>query len=87
MWSRDKRASGGEWCDVPYAQDLWTRFFDLQDRMEKAQGTTVKEAMHEVDTISPDMLLADAANVMLDGRLNRLCVVDEEKRLVGGDLH
>jgi CBS domain-containing protein len=45
-----------------------------QDRMEKAQGTTVREAMHEVETCSPDMLLADAADVMLDGKLNRLCV-------------
>lgn len=64
-------------------KDLWSRFFDLQDRMERAQGTTAKEAMHEVTTISPDMLLADAADVMLDGNRSRLCVVDEEARLVG----
>ena len=64
-------------------KDLWKRFFDLQERMEKAQGTIVKEAMHEVETVSPDMLLADAADVMLDGKYNRLCVVDEEERLVG----
>jgi|AntAceMinimDraft_5_1070358.scaffolds.fasta_scaffold44932_1 CBS domain-containing protein len=46
--------------------------------MEKAQGTTVREAMHEVRCIPPDMLLADAADAMLDGKhlTGRLCVVD-----------
>ena len=64
-------------------KDLWSRFFDLQDRMERAQGTLVRDAMHEVQTIAPDMRLVDAADLILDGKLNRLVVVDGDERLVG----
>ena len=39
--------------------------------------------MGEARTVGPSMKLADATDVMLDERLTRLVVVDEEEKLVG----
>ena len=58
-------------------------FPDLQARADKANGDAVEDAMGEARTVAPSMKLADATDVMLDERLTRLVVVDEEEKLVG----
>ena len=64
-------------------KDMWGRFLDLQARADKANGDAVEDAMGEARTVGPSMKLADATDVMLDERLTRLVVVDEEEKLVG----
>ena len=64
-------------------KDMWGRFLDLQARADKANGDAVEDAMGEARTVAPSMKLADATDVMLDERLTRLVVVDEEEKLVG----
>ena len=60
---------------------MWSRFIDLQDRMEKAQVTTVREAMHDAMTCTPETLLVDATDAMLNERRHRICVVDEDDKV------
>lgn len=64
-------------------KDMWGRFLDLQERADKANGETVEDAMGEARTVAPGMKLADATDVMLNERLTRLVVVDDEEKLVG----
>jgi len=46
--------------------------------------TPVKEAMNsDPHTVTPDMDLTDAAQLIHDRKLYGLCVVDADKRLVG----
>jgi CBS domain-containing protein len=56
----------------------------FHQHIKKALGMFVQDVMtaHPI-TIRPDALLADAAHLMLDKRVNRLPVVDEHQTLVG----
>lgn len=56
----------------------------FHQHMKKALGMFVQDVMtaHPI-TVRPDALLADAAHLMLDKRVNRLPVVDEQQKLVG----
>jgi CBS domain-containing protein len=56
----------------------------FHQHIKKALGMFVQDVMtaHPI-TIHPDALLADAAHLMLDKRVNRLPVVDEHQKLVG----
>mmetsp|Transcript_1401 Transcript_1401/g.3262 ORF Transcript_1401/g.3262 Transcript_1401/m.3262 type:complete len:309 (+) Transcript_1401:34-960(+) len=64
-------------------KDMWSRFMDIRDRMDKAQSTTVADAMSDTVTVTSDTLLADATDTMLNEKLHRLCVVDHQGRLLG----
>mmetsp|Transcript_44643 Transcript_44643/g.142143 ORF Transcript_44643/g.142143 Transcript_44643/m.142143 type:complete len:144 (+) Transcript_44643:273-704(+) len=55
-----------------------------KDEVLKVLAGTVKEAMTtKITTATPDMLLKDAAKVLLKMKVNRLPVVDENNVLVG----
>lgn len=56
----------------------------LRDEMAKVLARSVGEAMStEVVTITADALLPTAADLMLSKRVNRLPVVDANKRVIG----
>jgi CBS domain-containing protein len=42
--------------------------------------TTVREAMHDAMTCTPETLLVDATDAMLNERRHRICVVDEDDK-------
>jgi len=64
-------------------KEMWNQFHNLQERMYKASGSKVVTAMHEATTCTPDMLLVEATELMLNKNLARLPVVDERGVLVG----
>jgi CBS domain-containing protein len=56
----------------------------FHQHMKKALGMFVQDAMTENPvTIGPNAPLADAAHLMLDKKVNRLPVVDEQQKLIG----
>ncbi|MFZ2070890.1 MAG: CBS domain-containing protein [Halobacteriota archaeon] len=57
---------------------------DIQQDIEKASKMKVKEVMSKnPETISPDALIDDAAQIMHTKGFNRLPVVDSDGKLVG----
>ena len=57
---------------------------DIQRDLEKARNTKVKDVMSkDPETITPDTLIDDAAQIMHSTGFNRLPVVDENGKLVG----
>lgn len=64
---------------------------ELGERAKKTSATKVEEVMtREVVSIGPDALISEAARLMIDKGVNRLPVLDRDKKLVGivtrGDL-
>jgi CBS domain-containing protein len=64
---------------------------ELEERAKKTSATKVEEVMtREVVSIGPDALISEAARLMIDKGVNRLPVLDRDKKLVGivtrGDL-
>jgi CBS domain-containing protein len=56
----------------------------FHQHIKKSLGMLVQDVMTEKPiTISPEASLSDAAQVMLDKRVNRLPVVDADRKLVG----
>ena len=64
-------------------KEMWSQFHNLQERMYKASGSKVSTAMHEATTCTPDMPLVEATELMLNGNLARMPVVDDRGALVG----
>jgi len=57
---------------------------DIQQDIEKAGATLIREIMSkEPETVSPDTLIDDAAQIMYLTGFNRLPVLDETGALVG----
>lgn len=64
---------------------------ELEERAKRTSATKVEEVMtREVVSIGPDASISEAARLMMAKGVNRLPVLDREKRLVGivtrGDL-
>lgn len=64
---------------------------ELEERVRRTSATKVEEVMtREVVSIGPDASIGEAARLMMAKGVNRLPVLDREKRLVGivtrGDL-
>ena len=60
------------------------RFVENQDRWDKMQAQTVKDAMSGTPlTVTPSMSMQEAAALLLEKRYGRLVVVDDDQNLVG----
>lgn len=56
----------------------------FHQHMQKALGMLVQDVMtSQPITIQPDMPLTSAANLMLDKKINRLPVIDQDQYLIG----
>ena len=60
------------------------RFVQNSPRWDKMQAQKVSEAMSSTPlTIGPDTTMQDAAAMLIENKIGRLIVVDEEEQLVG----
>ncbi|KAK9824266.1 hypothetical protein WJX72_009066 [[Myrmecia] bisecta] len=62
---------------------MWAEFNEMRKKLAKATGRTVGEVMHDGITIKQDLLLTEAANIIVRQKLHRLPVVDDAGTLVG----
>lgn len=63
--------------------NAWEDFRTLKALLAKAKAETVGEVMRPPVTIPPAMLASDAADVIVQKRLHRLLVADEEGVVIG----
>eukprot|EP00958_Prasinococcus_capsulatus_P001464 scaffold133_cov407-Prasinococcus_capsulatus_cf.AAC.29 len=64
-------------------KDMWSYFLETQEKLEKAGGQTVGEIMHRATLVPPTMPLGDGADLIVQRKLARLCLVNEKKQCIG----
>ncbi|KAK3248391.1 hypothetical protein CYMTET_42140 [Cymbomonas tetramitiformis] len=62
---------------------MWSTFTTVKEAAEKTQAQTAGQLMHDAGTIRDTSTIEEAAQVIFLQKLHRLCVVDEDEKLVG----
>lgn len=64
-------------------KNMWNNFLELQEVMSRASAQTVGEIMHDAYVVNQDESMDAAATKVIEDKVHRLTVLDDEGRLVG----